>query len=164
MVIIFIYYYSIMKNAEIPLFFLVVLLLLVTSIKSVYDVMNKQPIIIHQRAMYPQTFYDQHRRSPEYRPPPYKTYKPSDFQQMGILTGNDGQILPLYGKPSDAYRTRWNYYTTTPGNQIYPLPIQHKERDCTEDIGCDEFYGREEVSVTGMGEGYTAQIYNNKIM
>lgn len=153
-----------MKNAEIPLLFLVVLLLIISTGKALYEMVNNKPIIIQRRVMHPKQFRDEHRRSPEYRPPPYKTYRPKDFQQMGVLTGDDGQILPLYGKPSDAYKTRWNYYTSTPGNQIYPLPIQHKERDCTEDIGCDEFYGKEEVSVTGMGDVYTAQIYNNKIM
>jgi len=50
------------------------------------------------------------------------------------------------------------------GTRSIPLPLKHKERDCTEDIGCDEFYGKEEVSVTGMGDVYTAQIYNNKLM
>ena len=89
-------------------------------------------------------------------------YKPSVFQQMGLLTGADGKILPLYGKESSAHRDRYNYYTTTPGNQVYSLPISHKDKDCTDDIGCGEFYGNENVSVTGMGGEFTAEIYRNK--
>ena len=101
-------------------------------------------------------------RTPEFRPPPEKVYKPSVFQQMGLLTGADGKILPLYGKESSAHRDRYNYYTTTPGNQVYSLPISHKDKDCTDDIGCGEFYGNENVSVTGMGGEFTAEIYRNK--
>ncbi len=153
-----------MKKSQIPLIFLVCALLLATTVKACYDMFNKKPIIIQRRVMHPMQFRDQHRRSPEFRPPPYKTYKPADFQQLGVLTGDDGQILPLYGKPSDTHRTRWNYYTSTPGNQIYPLPIKREDRDCTEDLGCDELYGSEQVSVTGMGGDFNAEIYKNKIM
>ena len=101
-------------------------------------------------------------RTPEFRPPPEKVYKPSVFQQMGLLTKDDGTILPLYGKESATHRDRYNYYTTTPGNQIYSLPIMHKDKDCTDDIGCGEFYGNEEVSVTGMDGDFRAEIYRNK--
>ena len=151
-----------MKNAELPLIVLVVALIIWTTARACYDMMDKKPVVIQRAVRYPK-FIDR-RRSPEYRPPPYKQYKPANFQQMGVLTGDDGTILPLYGKESSSYRQRWNYYTATPGNQIYPLPVQHNKRDCTEDIGCDEFYGKEQVSVTGMNGEYTAEIYRNKIM
>ena len=101
-------------------------------------------------------------RTPEFRPPPEKVYKPPMFQQMGLLTKDDGTILPLYGKESTAHRDRYNYYTTTPGNQVYSLPISHDNRDCTEDIGCGELYGNENISVTGMDGTFNAQIYRNK--
>lgn len=103
-------------------------------------------------------------RTPEFRPPPEKVYKPSVFQQMGLLTKDDGTILPLYGKESSTHRDRYNYYTTTPGNQIYSLPITHNNKDCTDDIGCGEFYGNEDVSVTGMDGNFKAEIYRNKNM
>ncbi len=148
------------NNLGIPLIVLVVALLVCTTVKMCYDMAKKEPVVVQRAVRYPK-FIDR-RRSPEYRPPPYKEYKPSTFQQMGILTKGDGEILPLYGKESDQYRNRWNYYTSTPGNQIYPLPIQHNNRDCTEDIGCDEFYGSEDVTVSGKGEGYTTEIYRNK--
>jgi len=101
-------------------------------------------------------------REQEFREPPLKVYKPPVFQQMGLLTNPDGKILPLYGKESTAYRNRFNYYTTTPGNQIYSLPVTHNSKDCTEDIGCEEFYGNEDISVTGMDGDFKAEIYRNK--
>jgi hypothetical protein len=97
---------------------------------------------------------------PEFRKPPYKSYKPSHYQQIGLLTGQNGQTLPLYGKHSRQYNDRWNYYSTTGGDQIFSIPVTHKDRDCTEDIGCPEFYGGEEVEVFGQGQNpYTAKIY-----
>lgn len=100
-------------------------------------------------------------RSPEFRKPPLKEYKPRRYQQMGLLLG-DGETLPLYGKESPTHRNRYFYYTTTPGQQIYPLPISYNNRDCMDDIGCDEFYGNEEVSVTGKSGLFSTKIYNNK--
>ncbi len=103
-------------------------------------------------------------RSPEYRPPPYKTYKPPNYQQMGLLLGSQGQTLPLWGKHSYGYNDRYNYYTTTSGEQIYPLPIYHQNRDCTEDIGCQEFYGGEQVEVlTREGETFNVKMYRNSM-
>ena len=102
------------------------------------------------------------RREPEFRGPPYHNYKPPRFQQMGVLTGQGGEILPLYGKASSSYRDRYNYYTATPGQQIYPLPISMGDRDCTEDIGCNELYGKEKVTVTGMTGEFDVNSYRTK--
>lgn len=102
------------------------------------------------------------RIQPEYRPPPTKTWKAADYQQMGLLTSVDGTIRPLYGRESKTHRDRYFYYTTTPGDQIYPIPITHRDRDCTEDIGCPEFYGNENVSVFGMSDEYKVKLYPNK--
>jgi len=81
---------------------------------------------------------------------------------MGVLTGAAGEILPLYGKASNSYRDRYNYYTTTPGQQIYPLPVSHGNRDCTEDIGCNELYGNETVNITGMTGPFNVNSYRTK--
>ena len=99
---------------------------------------------------------------PEARPPPYKNYKPMEYQQVGILLGTN-ETLPLYGKPSYAYNSRWNYYTTTPGQQIYPLPVSYEGRDCTEDIGCNEMYDNQPVNITGRSEQFTTKIYRTVI-
>jgi hypothetical protein len=99
---------------------------------------------------------------PEARPPPYKNYKPMEYQQVGILLGTN-ETLPLYGKPSYAYNSRWNYYTTTPGQQIYPLPVTYEDRDCTEDIGCNEMYDNQSVNIVGRSEPFTTKIYRTVI-
>lgn len=95
---------------------------------------------------------------PEFRQPPYKQYKPPNYQQMGLLTNEeDGSVIPLYGRESFGYRDRYNYYTTTTGNQVYSLPLTYQDRDCTEDIGCQEFYGNEIVNV--LGKDYKTKMY-----
>ena len=95
----------------------------------------------------------------EYRDPPIKEYKPGHVQQMGVLMGSDDETLPLYGKEVRGRRDRYHYYTVTPGDQKYPLPITHNARDCIEDIGCQEFYGNEDVSVLGQTGSFQAKLY-----
>ena len=100
-------------------------------------------------------------RSPEFRQPPLRQWRPRRYQQMGLLS-NGTETLPLYGKESSTHRDRFFYYTTTPGEQIFPLPIEHNGRDCMDDIGCPEFYGNESVSVTDREGSYTAKIYRTE--
>jgi len=102
---------------------------------------------------------DPPRRAPEYRGPPIKQYKPGHMQQMGLLLGPNNETLPLYGKEARGYRDRYNYYTTTTGEQMYPVPVTHDGRECTEDIGCPEFYGNESVTVTGKDVNYNVKMY-----
>jgi hypothetical protein len=99
------------------------------------------------------------RRQPEFRQPPLRNYKPKRFQQVGLLSAG-AETLPLYGKESAAYNNRWNYYTTTQGDQIYSVPVTHKNRDCTEDIGCEELFDNQDVSVFGKdGTNYQTKLY-----
>ena len=96
----------------------------------------------------------------EYRSPPIKEYKPGHIQQMGVLVGdNDEETLPIYGKEVRGRRDRYNYYTTSPGNQLYSLPITIDDRDCMDDIGCQELYGNESVSVLGQTGSFQAKLY-----
>lgn len=98
---------------------------------------------------------------PESRPPPYRDYRPREFQQIGLLTETTtGEVLPLYGRGAPNYRDRWNYYSSTPGQQIYSLPVTSSDgRDCTEDIGCNELYGGETVTVFGQSGTFDVKIY-----
>ena len=98
------------------------------------------------------------RREPEFRDAPIKQYKPGHMQQMGVLVG-DGETLPLYGKEVRGRRDRYHYYTTTGGENLYSIPVSHNARDCMEDIGCEELYGNEAVSVTGKTGSYAVNMY-----
>lgn len=98
-------------------------------------------------------------REPEFRGPPIKQYKPGHMQQMGILTSEEGETLPLYGKEVRGRRDRYHYYTTTGGENLYPIPVSHDGRDCIDDIGCQELYGNESVSVTGKTGSFNVKMY-----
>jgi len=95
----------------------------------------------------------------EFRKPPIKEYKPGYVQQMGLLVGPDEETLPLYGKEVRGRRDQYHYYTTTPGEQIYPLPVTLNNRDCMDDIGCQELYGNEAVSVLGKTGSFQTKLY-----
>ena len=97
--------------------------------------------------------------SREFRQAPIKQYKPGHMQQMGVLIGDGDETLPLYGKEVRGRRDRYNYYTTTGGENLYPLPVSHDSRDCMEDIGCQELYGNEAVSVTGKTGSFNVNMY-----
>jgi hypothetical protein len=99
------------------------------------------------------------RRTPEFRGPPIKQYKPGHMQQMGIIVGEEGETLPLYGKEVRGRRDRYHYYTTTGGENLYPIPVSHDGRDCVDDIGCQELYGNEAVSVTGKTDSFDVKMY-----
>jgi len=99
------------------------------------------------------------RREPEFRGPPIKQYKPGRMQQMGILVGESGETLPLYGKEVRGRRDRYHYYTTTGGENLYPIPVTHDGRDCVDDIGCQELYGNESVTVTGKTGSFNVTMY-----
>ena len=139
---------------------IVIVLLIVALILQYYYKTPQQPeeIVVP----YPVYVEPKLRRDPEFRGPPYKQYKPKNFQQMGLLLGDGGDILPLYGRESRGYRDRYQYYSGSPGEQIYSLPLIHKDRECTEDIGCNEFYGGEKVSVTGKSGDYTVKMYETE--
>ena len=98
-------------------------------------------------------------RSPEFREAPIKQYKPGHMQQMGILIGEGDETLPLYGKEVRGRRDRYHYYTTTSGENLYPLPVSHDSRDCMDDIGCQELYGNESVNVTGKTGSFNVNLY-----
>ena len=99
------------------------------------------------------------RRPPEFRGPPIKQYKPGRMQQMGLLVGEGDEPLPLYGKEVRGRRDRYHYYTTTGGENLYPVPVSMDSRDCMDDIGCQEMYGNESVSVTGKTGSFDVKMY-----
>lgn len=78
-----------------------------------------------------------------------------DYSQVGVLTNNDNHkntIIPLYGRPVYHGSSKWLYYTSTDKYNTIKLPITHKSRNCSDDIGCDELSD---------GETLTIPAYNN---
>jgi hypothetical protein len=141
-----------------------ILLIIVVGYMLVYprmvevEVPVEVPVIVPPVPPRPQRRFQQE-REPEFRGPPIKTYKPGRMQQMGILIGESEETLPLYGKEVRGRRDRYHYYTTTGGENLYPIPVIIDGRDCVDDIGCQELYGNETVSVTGKTGSFEVKMY-----
>ena len=80
---------------------------------------------------------------------------PETYQSMGIITMGDGKVLPLYGRRTAGRSDRFQYYTRTDTYNPVQLPIKVKRRDCQDDVGCEELYNEDEVSIASMGKGKT---------
>ena len=146
-----------MKNKTKQKLILIVFLVLVSVI--VYQMLN--PVVVKKQVPVgvPVEVPVQIPVEKEYRKPPIKEYKPGYVQQMGVLVGPDDETLPLFGKEVRGRRDRYHYYTVTPGEQVYSLPVTHGDRDCMDDIGCQELYGNESVSVLGQAGTFQAKMY-----
>jgi len=146
-----------MKNKTKQKLILIVFLVLVSVI--VYQMLN--PVVVKKQVPVgvPVEVPVQIPVEKEYRNPPIKEYKPGYVQQMGVLVGPDDETLPLFGKEVRGRRDRYHYYTVTPGEQVYSLPVTHGERDCMDDIGCQELYGNETVSVLGQTGSFQTKLY-----
>ena len=92
---------------------------------------------------------------------PTRGYAP-DVQQVGILTNTDNdQILPLYGRPTYPGSHKWMYYTATDKFQSVKVPVHSSSRNCTDDLGCNELYDSDTVSVPAYGgRTFSATIYS----
>ena len=78
-----------------------------------------------------------------------------DYSQIGVLTNNDNgknTILPLYGRPTYHGSSKWLYYTSTDKYNSIKIPINYKNRNCSDDTGCDEL---------GEGDSLNVPAYNN---
>jgi len=146
-----------MKNKTRQKLILIVFVILVSVI--VYQILN--PVVVKKQVPVgvPVEVPVQIPVEKEYRNPPIKEYKPGYVQQMGVLVGPDDETLPLFGKEVRGRRDRYHYYTVTPGEQVYSLPVTHGDRDCMDDIGCQELYGNESVSVLGQTGSFQTKLY-----
>ena len=136
------------------LLFIVLLLLTITIVQVTNEETPVAPVTILKRVEVPVRVPVER----EFRDAPIKKYKPGYTQQIGVLVGDD-ETLPIYSREVRGRRDRYHYYTVTPGNQQYSLPLTIGERDCMDDIGCQELYGNEAVSVLGQDGEFEAKVY-----
>ena len=136
------------------LLFIVLLLLTITIVQVTSTTETPAPQVILKRVEVPVRIPVER----EFRDAPIKKYKPGYTQQVRVMVGDD-ETLPIYARDVRGRRDRYHYYTVTPGNQQYSLPLTIGDRDCMDDIGCQEIYGNESVSVLGQDGEFSAKIY-----
>ena len=81
---------------------------------------------------------------------------PDSFASIGVVNIDD-KILPLYGRRINS--DRWNYYTRTDTYNPVPIPIRFQNRDCMDDIGCNEIMSGDDIKVEVMNKHGKANIY-----
>ena len=78
--------------------------------------------------------------------------RPLDYQQVGILTSNETDkepvVLPLYGRKLYNRSDRWQYYTATDKNNMIRLPLTFGNRECEDDVGCNEINSGDTLSIS----------------
>lgn len=84
---------------------------------------------------------------------------PESYQSMGVITLDGGEVLPLYGRRAGSRSDRFQYYTRTDTYNPVQLPIRYKNRDCQDDVGCEELMDGENVRVTATGKEGKATLY-----
>lgn len=84
---------------------------------------------------------------------------PEKYQQMGILRLDDGGILPLYGRPTASRSDRFQYYSRTDTYNPVQMPVRHKNRDCVDDIGCEELFDGDTVKMAATGQTGSVTLY-----
>lgn len=84
---------------------------------------------------------------------------PEAYQSMGLITMDDGQILPLYGRRTASRSDRFQYYTRTDSYNPVQIPIRHKRRNCEDDIGCEELFDGENVTLSPTNQVGRTTIY-----
>jgi hypothetical protein len=89
--------------------------------------------------------------------PPIR-YREIEYRQLGYLTAPGRDRLPLFGRMLNR-RDKWTYYTLEQGIK---LPIEYKNRLCTQSPGCDEFSSGDMVKVEGTS--YKVNLYESFIV
>lgn len=84
---------------------------------------------------------------------------PEQYQQMGILDGGDGKLLPLYGRRVAARSDYFNYYTRTDTYNPVAVPVKFNKRDCQDSVGCKEVMSGDEVDISLTGQKGKVTLY-----
>lgn len=85
----------------------------------------------------------------------------SEYINVGYIQSETGEY-PLWGLRSLSRKNRWYYYTTSDPNNassIVQLPLSYSGRDCMDEVGCDEIYEDENVTISGRAGEYKVHLY-----
>ncbi len=157
---------------------LVVLLVVATSVATVRlsathhgTPPEERPIVVnvkggggddrYRRAPRPQRFWDAEPEIPvrgALDPIPTRG-APESYQQMGILTGADGKMLPLYGRRVAPRSDYFNYYTRTDTYNPVAVPLTYKNKDCQDNQGCNEIFSGDSIRMGPTGEAVKVTLY-----
>ena len=84
---------------------------------------------------------------------------PDAYQQMGVITGSDGKVLPLYGRRTAPRSDYFNYYTRTDTYNPVALPVMFKKKDCQDNAGCAEVMNGDNITLAATGDSAKVTLY-----
>ena len=104
---------------------------------------------------------------PPHFPQDQPRYNSSTYQQIGLLTSEEADkepiVLPLFGRKIPNRSDRWQYYTATDKNNMMRIPLTYQNRDCEDDVGCNEIYTGDQLQVSiYQGRTFTATVYRTQ--
>lgn len=89
----------------------------------------------------------------------------SNYSQIGMLTksNSDGEntILPLFGKQSNARRSKWNYHSMSDQNNSIRLPLSFNGKNGSNEYGIDEISNGDNVYLEGHNDTFEVTLYKN---
>ena len=87
----------------------------------------------------------------------------TNYSSTGILTriGGKETILPLFGRPVNYGRDKWQYYAMSDKNSHIKLPISQNGKSCTGEYGCDSLCNGDTVYIEGYNDAFKVTIYEN---
>lgn len=89
-----------------------------------------------------------------------RTRGSEDYRQLGILSGKNGKVLPLYGRRTYVGSNRWNYFTQANDHLALKIPLSKGGRDCDSNTGCDELYDDDNLNLPMYNDEFSVKLYD----
>lgn len=86
----------------------------------------------------------------------------TEYKQVGFLTANKDNIIPLYGRMIMANRNKWQYYTMSDKYHSIQLPISVGGKNASSEYGCDEVNNGDTVYVEGYNGPFRVTLYEKQ--
>lgn len=90
-----------------------------------------------------------------------QTQHVDSYKQVGILSSNEepSKVLPLYGRRTVNGSSKWNYYTSTDSYHSFNISVAYKNKDCSDEYGCEELTSGEVIEIPAYNTPFTVNMY-----
>jgi len=82
------------------------------------------------------------------------------YRQVGMMSNDSGNIIPLFGRRLHRGSDKWNYYTMSDGNRGVRIPINIGGKKCSDGLGCKELYEDDTLGIDGYSGKFKVNLYD----
>jgi hypothetical protein len=82
------------------------------------------------------------------------------YRQVGMMSNDNGNIIPLFGRRVHRGSDKWNYYTMSDGNRGVRIPINIGGKKCSDSLGCKELYEDDNLGIDGYSGNFKVNLYD----